>query len=167
MKDLQKNIIIVLCLVALIIGFLIYKQKYPTKLTETSSSEVTDKTGQKLSDEQYLFSIRNNSTEEEKQRHYQFAVNIAQSSPVLKLAECKSTPLVWRVANNSQIKIQNDNNIDVVLTFNSTHSYAVSANSSKLIKAEFGNGPGLYGYGYKCTLPSGEVPGNGMVLVTP
>ncbi len=117
------------------------------------------------SEEESMFSIKIDSTEEEKAKHYQYAISIAKESEFLDLSTCKPQPLVWKVTNESEVTLKNDSDAQVTMGIDPEHIYVVEANSTETITADFGKGQGLYGYGFSC---NGAEPGSsGWVFVVP
>jgi hypothetical protein len=167
---LKKILVVVLAAVAVGLGALLYKQKLGGQSPEISdlngnrpqASAVgpawTPKPG---SEEEYLFSIKMDSPEDEKMKHYQFAISIAKEAEYLNITDCKSNPLVWKVKNGTMVKLKNGGSTEATITMDDKHIYSVAAKSTKSIKADFGMGEGLYGYG--CNNSPTPV---GMILVT-
>ncbi len=160
-ENSKKVIIIILAVLAIVLGVLIYKQKMP-KVGETanlnstnqgvrvslSSFTNTDGTPAKGAEREYLFSIFNNLTVEEKVKYFEYASSISQESEVLDVTDCSNpVPLVLRVVDGGTIKLRNNSNTSLNLVISKDNTYMVGANSIKTITVNFGNGLGFYGYG--------------------
>ncbi len=177
MINTKKVIIIVLAVTAIILGVLIYKQKVPK--VEISASLNSNDQGARVSlpsfikadgtpDLQkaklYLSAISGSSSDEEKARHYEYAVSIAKPSEYLNVTSCENVePLVLQVVEGVAIHLKNESDADVHVSINSKPPSIVKAQSTTLLNASFSDGPGLYGYGCQ----SSGIEGRGMILVTP
>lgn len=167
---LKKILVVVLAVLAVGLAGLLYKQKMGGSSPETPNINSDNQpqvsaagpvwTPAPGSEEEYLFSIKMDSPDEEKMRHYQYAISISQEAEFLNLTDCNPEPLVWKVKNGSTVKLKNDGNTEVKITMDAQHTYSVAAKSTKSIKADFGMGEGLYGYG--CNTSPGS---RGMIFV--
>jgi len=159
--NLKKIVVVVLLIIAVVLAFMLYRQKVGTQgnTAKSISSAFVPEPGK---EEEYLFSIRNDSSEEEKGKHFQYAMSIAQEAEYLDISDCNIKPLVLKVKNGEDVKLKNDSDINVNVTLDTEHSYDIGAKSTKIIKAGFGKGAGLYGYGCHSSKNS-----QGMMFVTP
>lgn len=170
-NNLKKYLVVVLAVVAVGLAGLLYKQKMGSDPLPVAQNQNVDPqasaagpvwTPEPGSEEEYLFGITMESSDEEKMKHYQFAISIAKESEFLDVTDCSPEPLVLKVANGGTVKLKNDGNADVTIVMDAEHTYSVGAKSTKSIKADFGKGAGLYGYG--CNQSSGP---RGMIFVSP
>ncbi|MEX2090765.1 MAG: hypothetical protein WD989_01370 [Candidatus Paceibacterota bacterium] len=169
---LEKYLVIVLAVVAVGLAGLIYKQKmggWPSALSEPDSGNRPQASAvgpvwspSPGSEEEYLFSIKMDSPDEEKMKHYQYAISISKESEYLNLTNCSPEPLVLKAINNGTIKLKNDGEMPVTMVIDAEHTYLVGPKSTKSVKADLGKGVGLYGYG--CNNSSGP---RGMIFVSP
>lgn len=147
---LKQFLITILLGVAITLGYAIYLQKKHQPPVAAIASTPTPSASSREADEAFLLSITDQSSEEDKRKHYLLASRMAQESAELKIKDCKVDPLVLRAKNNQMIKVKNEDAIAYNLGFNQTVMVAVPPNSTKEFPATFGSGPALYGYGYQC-----------------
>lgn len=84
---------------------------------------------------------------EAKRRHFEESVKKAQAADRLVIGDCKGSPEVIKLQNQSTFTIANTDEKDHTLHIDEKHSYEVPAKGAIEVKAEFSNGAGLYGYG--------------------
>lgn len=175
---IQKTAVIVLFIIAVGLGFMIFKnkagdspQEQVSRISDSNPSNnqavipsldgplITPEPGR---EKEYLFSVNMDSSEEDKLMHFYYALSVAQGAEFINVTDCDSSPLVFKAKLGSDIKLKNDGNGEIVLIHDQNHTYRVAPNSTKTIKADFGMGPALYGYG--CNTSNGPA---GFILVTP
>ena len=89
---------------------------------------------------------------QERQRHFELALSAARSSDLLDITSCQPDPTVLRTRNGATFRVKNGDSSEHILLFDPEHIYRIPAGSTLNIKADFGKGSGLYGYG--CDLSS-------------
>lgn len=82
----------------------------------------------------------------EKKEYIAFVSKYASRQNTVEIKDCQPKPLVIWAKNGSEITIKNLDSSDHVIEVNSSHNLNVSKNSSAKIKADFGQGPGVYAY---------------------
>lgn len=157
--------------VAIFLGITIYREivaKRPPPLSiksppqsgsalgPTSSSASTDE------EIQQLLGIRQDSSDEEKKRHFDLVQKLARDAEYLNITNCAPQPIVIRVKDGSHLIVKNSDDEMLEIGIDPQHLYGIPAQGEKKIKIAFGNGPGIYGYG--CNKSSGAV---GMFYVVP
>lgn len=102
-----------------------------------------------------------NATEAERQAHGQLVASSAVETKSIDLTSCQAKPLVSRFREGAEITLINNDPVPHVMVFNPSLTFPVPAKSSSKIKANFGYGPGIYGFG--CDQSPMAV---GMILLT-
>lgn len=153
----RKNLIIYLVFLisgsAFLVGYDIYrnlepsswmKQKLETAQNRLSSNRdsITPATEQNV-----LQVPAENATDEEKQRHFDLAVSLARESQALEITNCKANPIVLKIENGKSFTVVNKDSVEHALVLTPELRFVIPAESPKTIAADFGKGPGLYGYG--------------------
>lgn len=162
--NLKKVLVIILVIIAIVLALLLYNKNQnnssnDSKITNGQKSPVSDFIIPAPGKERdYLFSLNSNSPQEDREKHFRYAVSISEESKYLNVAECKVDPLVLKVIEGQMINFKNDSDLNVEININSEHKYTIKAKSVYSIKANLGNGIGLYGYG--CNMGHG-----GMIFV--
>ena len=133
----KKQLLIVgLVIILLVVGYMIFGGK---------GGEQSSDTGANVMD--VLKTPGPNASTAERQKHFELALSAAQAATTLQITSCKSNPTVLRTKNGSTFKVKNNDAVEHVLLFDKDHIYKLGANSTTSIKADFGRGAGLYGYG--------------------
>ncbi|MEN9621834.1 MAG: hypothetical protein RLZZ67_268 [Candidatus Parcubacteria bacterium] len=178
MNTALKIILGVLIVAAAFLGFKIYQKqslssvsapvKAPVKAPVTApvSKPVPVDPTKKLSEadkveaKALLNSPKPDATEAEKQAFVQRVYSSAVDTKTVNISSCTAKPTVSGVINDSDISFVNDDTVEHSIVFNADKIFKIPANSSKIIKATFGMGVGIYGFG--CDGSSGPA---GMVVV--
>ena len=151
-NKLKKVVVGVLILIAIVLALLLLKQKIGFSVKNLDGKNLSSPISANWApapgtEKEYLFSIKDDSPEAEKQRHFFYATSISKVSEFLNLTNCNSDPLVIKVKNGGIIKLKNDGDSELSIGIDANHIYVVPAKSVKEIKADLGKGIGLYGYG--------------------
>lgn len=156
---------IILIIVALVLGYLIYLQRFPNhpsapKPTLTSLPKLLPSD---LTEEERILLIppATDAPRFEKDKHDALAEKLSKESDTLDITNCRSNPLVLRARINQNLTVKNEENLDRKLIFDDDHQYPIPKNSTTTLKVDFGKGVGLYGY--VCE----GVGLTGFILVTP
>ena len=162
MSDIKKNIILLLVVIAVGLGFAVYRKNHPSK---NQTSQTTQATSQSQTEEQKLLIIPGpNASKEEVDAHNQLAAKLAQVGTEIEVGNCQSKPIVLQIQNGANLTLKNTSSLDDNLTFDTKTKVNVVANKSLVLKVAFEHGPGLYGYRCK----NGSFEGiSGFVLVSP
>jgi len=154
-------LIIILAITAIVLGVLIIKPsglKMPIFEKDLLKSEPKQDSSQS---EYPPVPIREDLTEEEKdlltvpssdaskeeiEEHIALGAKLAKEAEVLEITDCEPKPLVLKVKEKAMFKVFNKDEIDHTLIIDSEHKYALPAQETTEIKADFGKPPGLYGY---------------------
>lgn len=150
----QQKVLAVLIIAALILGFLVAKQKGLIQVgTQPSipSSKALNSTapvpGNLSSDEQALLHPPSaDASDSAKQNHAQLVAKLAKPGTSLAIKDCKPTPLVLQLKQGDQFEVSNNDNAEHKLTFDEAHAVTIPANGKTTIKADFKYGSGDYGY---------------------
>ncbi len=157
-------IIIILALVAVGLGFAIYKQGFLDRFlpqnsaTSKSSSNTAAKQASNskpkrplpegLSEEELALMTPPGQTASEAQRnaHYQIGKKLAKEASALQLNKCNGpSPLDMKLVNGQEFDVVNSDTSDHTIIIGEK-KFTVKANSTETFKADFGRGNGLYGY---------------------
>lgn len=171
MKNNQKLILGSLAVIAIVLGFLVYKKMNPqtgskpsskqssqTKQTKTVESTLTE-------DEKKLLAVpASNAKTDEIKQHSELAAKLAVLGSEIEVGDCKAKPLVLQLKQEATFNLKNSGTSKVSITFDNNHVNYVDAGKSTPVKASLDHGPGLYGY--RCTT-SNDNAISGFVLVTP
>lgn len=173
---------VVLVLLAVALGYAILRQRRPLTAPDTSSATpapaptaepnafapgpaplpATAPLAAKSPEERAVLNIPGpNASEAERARHFELAQRLARESAELKLVNCVPDPAVFKVANGANFTARNAGAKDATVAINTENVYAIPAGGTKILKAGFGKGAGLFGYG--CNSASGGGPG--LILV--
>lgn len=160
MKDIFMYIFIVLLVViAAGLGYFIYKKS----LTEPASVEVGEdqvtasRPPQSLQDLEGVASEEEvavlnapgpDATEEERRSHFLLVQKAAKASPYLDITKCSiAQPVVFEVKDGATFTVKNEDTIEHGIVIDAEHTYRIPAGETKDIVADFGKGPGVYGFG--------------------
>lgn len=113
-------------------------------------------------EKQQLLKIRQDSSQEEKQRHFDLVQKFAQDVAYLDITGCAPRPFIIRLKDGKEFGVKNADGAEREMGIDPQHIYTIPARSEKKIKADFGHGPGVYGYG--CDKSQDAV---GMLLIIP
>lgn len=89
------------------------------------------------------------SSDSVKNEYFYIANALAKTAPVLEIAECVPTPLVYEISETPSFTVKNTGTKAVELNFGGAKNYSVAPGKSLLIKDALTHGVGFYGYG--CT----------------
>lgn len=171
---MQNLVVLVLVVVAAGLGYLIWENGNPIVATpgytpqpqpkQTQNNQQTAFDCDKYNfNTKVMLSVTNSSSDEEKFCHYQYAISQAKNVTTVDISGCDPDPVVLGTKEAAIFKVVNNDPEKRRIVFDPEHSYQIQAKSSMNIKADFGNGPGLYGYG--CDLGKGGA--TGMIFVAP
>lgn len=88
-----------------------------------------------------------NASEEEETRYYDLVAETAETAATLDLSGCRPKPTAMEVTWNQTFKVRNQDALPHILVINADYEYLIPARSQKEIVADFGKGPGVYGFG--------------------
>lgn len=150
---MKSNILIaILSVTAIVLGVLIIKPsglKLPSFENKVSKSELERKAipADLTEEEKDLLTVpSSDASKEEIEAHIALGAKLAKEAEVLEITDCEPKPLVLKVKEKAMFKVFNKDNIDHTLIIDPEHKYALSAQKTTEIKADFGKPPGLYGY---------------------
>ena len=169
MTNSKRFIILILSVVAILLAVMLYK-KNVTKSQVANVDNINEPGSVESAwappvgtERTYLASIKSDSSEAEKKRHFLYAESVAKEAEFINVTACDAIePMVLKIKLGDEIKFKNDSSVEVKIGFNPEHSFVVPAKSTKSITADLGMGVGLYGFGCKS-----DILGAGMVLVEP
>lgn len=101
-----------------------------------------------------------NDSEQKRKEHFALVERLAKEAEYLDITDCKSIPVVLRAKKGSEIQLRNTSKVDHALVIDKDHVYTVPAEKTLKVKADFGKGAGVYGYG--CDKSTGAT---GMMLI--
>ena len=87
-----------------------------------------------------------NATDEEKDRFFQLVAKVATPANFLEVSSCLPSPIAFLTEYKQPMSFMNNDSVEHSIIINKDHVYTVLPNSSKTVIAEFGFGPGFYGY---------------------
>lgn len=102
------------------------------------------------------------ASDEEKRRHFDLVVPLATRAEFLDITDCLGNPIVFEATQDRGFSVKNSDDENHTLQLSEERFYTVPAGGTKDIVADFGFGPGVYGYG--CDNSTGAA---GVILVTP
>jgi hypothetical protein len=160
MNTALKIILGVLIVAAAFLGFKIYQKQatLPTAVVKTPATKpvttaqpaqtvttknVTTPEGQKILASQPTSA----SSAAEQQAFADSVFKAAVSTTSINISSCVAGPTVSSVINDSNVLFVNDDAVEHVVVFNSENIIKVPAKSNLSVKAAFGKGPGIYGFG--------------------
>ncbi len=149
MNTLLRLIIAILVITALVLGFLIFKAKYPSASSESSTSvQTTEEVIVTGGIENAILVLSSpNSTPAEKEAYAAFVKETAIPATVIDVTSCSPKPLAASVKQGSLVNFSNTGTEKVMLVFNKDLSLEITAGETKSIVASFKQGPAVYGYG--------------------
>lgn len=160
-KSFYIGIIILQLITAIILGLLIFQKVFVQKSTnkDIANNGVVDLgldvSESPMIDTNTLWNENNildmpgpQASDEEEQEHYAAAAKIAEDDSTIDLIDCKGTPVVARVKQNSKVELINKSSTGIsVFVYANDNSYKIPANGQVSLTANFSKGLGLYGYG--------------------
>ena len=162
----NKNIIIALVVIAVVLGFVIFKQKSginsesPTAANTQTFSFFDENL---TADEKKLFYVpMPDASKEEVMAHFELALKMAQTNGQIIITDCAAVPSVLKVKLGETFNVKNAGNKEIEFGFDSM--VKILPGKTVKITANFKNGVGLYGYG--CENPDVQ-RSIGFVLVSP
>lgn len=151
MKNEEKmNIAVVfLIVVAVMLGYMIFQQSRPKSTDRIEKAGAAQALFQDLADkERAVLNVPSqDSTQEEKQQHFELVLRIAKEADYLDISQCIPSPVVFKVKNDERFTVKNPDAVEHTIGLDPDHIFSVPAQSTKTIVADFGHGAGLYGYG--------------------
>ena len=179
-ERISNLLIVILLIIALVLGYFIYKKNFSSSYsskTTTSKVPSSSKNNKSLNlaprrpmpiglteDEKTLLNPPgSNGTQEERDKHFALVVKLAKEAKVLDLNKCeKPNPLALKLNKGQKFNVYNGNLQNHTIWFDADRKYKIPANSTTTLTADFGDGPGYYGY--LCDNVSGVV---GFFLINP
>jgi hypothetical protein len=158
-----------LVIIALGLGYAVYAKKsgnrapnsYPSENAPVAAGQKPVSGGANVPANKLLTPPGPNSSEAEQKAFAELVASAAVRTDKINLSSCKAMPTVASFNLDSMITLVNDDPTEHTMVLDPKNTFTVPGKSKKTIKADFGHGPGLYGYG--CDMSSGAV---GMMLVT-
>ena len=160
-------LIVSLIIIAAILGVIIYLAggNLPNKSGGTNNksqnSSLLSSNNDIVGEEAEVLSFSSDMTEEQKLKHNELVGKLAKEGPSVNVTGCKPSPLVYKLKDGSTITLRNDDSVEHIIMIDPAHIYTAKAKSLTKIVADFGQGPG--NYGYKCDDSQGAA---GVFLVT-
>lgn len=149
----KELIIIILIITALVLGYLLFQfpqvSNFLNKSLEFMQREVKDeKTSNEFTaDEKKVLIIPNNdSTDKEKADHSKLVEKLAKEVDTVVVKDCLPIPLALKIKIGESFKIRNDGKATITIAVNKDNINEIAAGETKSFKADFGFGPGVYGY---------------------
>lgn len=102
------------------------------------------------------------ASEEEKRQHFDAVVPLATRAQFLDITRCLGDPIVFEVFEGETFMVRNNDDADHTIQISRDTRFVIPAGGELGVNAEFGFGPGVYGYG--CDNSAGAA---GIFLVTP
>jgi len=87
------------------------------------------------------------ASETEKAAHFAVVNRLARTTEFLDLSTCFGNPLAFRVQEGAIFTIKNNDTVEHTLQISQKYLYTVAAKGERKLTANFGFGPGVYGYG--------------------
>lgn len=158
-----KYITLALFVLALVLGYKVYKVYYPSEKinlsfldttqtnspTPTVSESIVINTNNNISYdslESLLVFPSQDATSETKQAHYDAVVNKAVEDKEITISQCKPENLVTKIKNGNSVNIKNEGPDDIKIRLDDKQIFDVTKNSTKEVKFNFQYGQGVYGY---------------------
>jgi hypothetical protein len=165
MVEKSKILLIALLLLTAIgLGYAIYQERgvKPAAHSEGLSLIPEMDTATPTMREKEVLNIDPSASEQLKQRHFMLAVSLATADEYLDIGNCTASPLVLKVKDRASFKARNKDTILHRIAIDSQHVFSIPAKSTQTLTADFGKGPGLYGYGCDAGTKTA-----GLILVVP
>lgn len=167
MRNSQKIIVAVLLVLAIVLGFFVYKKTHlqakSLQSVQTNQTKIGDNS---LSDnEKRLLAVPGpNAPADEIKQHSELAAKLAVLGNEIEIGDCKAKPLVLQVKQATTFNLKNSGSSKVAITFDSNLVTYLDSGKSTAVKASLNHGPGLYGY--RCTTNNFNAI-SGFVLISP
>jgi len=156
--------IIVLAVIALVLGYVLWRQARPAVAPALSTEILLESTSPGASNTQ--FDVLNppspDASPDEHARFFEEVQRLAREADFVDISDCTPNPQVLQVKYGSTITFRNQDTAEHTITHNPQYQFVIPPGGTKEVAADFGRGPGLYGYG--CESSSGAI---GMILITP
>lgn len=157
---INTGIILIPLFIAIFLGYSIYQQ---LNSTHVQNAKKQVKTQQKSpSPSNLLKPPDQNASEETKKKFFDKILANAKEAKYLDISGCKAKPEVFKTPNQATFTVKNNDDKPHLMVLNKDIKFEIKANSNQEIKADFGRGPGAYGYG--CDSSTQAV---GFFLLTP
>jgi hypothetical protein len=157
----MKLILTVLVVAALILGYLIYEKKTaPIDPVDSTTPVVTSEEPRnekeaspaiedKMSAQDSAI-LRDylpaNATADQKNAYFALVNKYAVVTNKLDITKCATNPFVTEIKQGEQLTLINNGTEPQTIKFDSTREYTAGPNSTKVLIADFGRGPGSYGF---------------------
>lgn len=151
----SKRIIVILIVIALGLGGAIYRKNNPSLEdpnyeTNKNSSLATNSnlSDENLTEEEriLLYHHPKDATEEQRLAFAEFVNQKATEGDTIVVKDCTAKPIVLKTSYNSTFTVDNQGTTDINFGVSDERTL-VKAGSKAKIKANYRNGPGIYGYG--------------------
>ena len=130
---------------AVLLGFLVFK---PETTNGPGANQSIKQSVPLTGEEKKLLKIPpQGAPETEKAAHFALLQRLARTTDFLDLSTCFGNPLAFRVQNGAAFVLKNNDSLPHTLQISPQHIYTVPARDEREIVAQFGFGPGVYGYG--------------------
>lgn len=161
-----KILISVLIVIALGLGFMIQQRftpQEPENGGDQTSPLIPSQPQPLAGDERAVLKApAPDAPPEEKQRYFALVNEMAKEAEFLDITDCMGSPVVFQIKEKAKFTVKNNDDVPRTVYVDKEHAYTVPAHGTKVIQADFGDGPQAYGYG------CGTVKGlAGLFLVTP
>lgn len=157
-KSKTNWLVIILIIIAIALGCLIYQKKKSQPPISMKEGNVVSNNQQANSyplpedltdEERALFPPPANDSSEAEQREFHNKVSIAaKDTGSLDITRCeRPVPLVLKLTEDQKFTLVNNHTDERELVIDPEHIYKVPAGGETALEADFGKGPGIYGYG--------------------
>ncbi|HEY0907797.1 MAG TPA: hypothetical protein VGE35_00430 [Candidatus Paceibacterota bacterium] len=146
MKLILKIALVVLSVIALVLGYMVYKKE--TKGFKNAPISIDSVAGAANAADGDIFAFpKAGATKTERAAFYHVVDRAAVPTEKIDIAGCVAKPLASSVVADSKITFVNNASVAHTVTFNPQLSFKVPAKSTLVTKASFGKGQGIYGFG--------------------
>ena len=159
-------VVVLLVLVAIILGYSIYKQRFGTG-SSGKSEQIKEQASVDSSSESqnpYLPSAEelgitseelaaldfptSDASINEKNNHIDVVRGAAKEAPYLDITKCEiADPVVLKIKESEGMKVRNQDSVTHTLVLDADTKFIIPAGATEQIKPDFLHGPGIYGYG--------------------
>ncbi len=141
----------ILALIAIVLGFLIYRQLPPEKRITVLARRLLPSPKPTppppLTDEQaVLHPPGENGSDADRQKFSDLIHKLAKDAVALVITNCQPQPLVMHLVQDTTLEIKNADDLDHYIVLDPQHKYTIPAKKSSQVKVTFSQGPGIYGY---------------------
>jgi plastocyanin len=135
--------LVALVVVALMLSYFLYH-----KITsDTAYTQEGTQTQNGTEERQVLNMPSKDASPEELQAHHVLVEKLAVNAGEVAIgANCGMSPIVLKIQLGKDVVFKNNDSVDHIITFTETRSFAVAANTSVTVPADFGQGVGTYSY---------------------